>query len=54
MNNASIDHAAELQRLLPHRAPMLLLDEVSDYSADHACARIHLDEQSAFHDATQK
>ncbi len=40
----------ELEALLPHRAPMVLLSEVIDYDENLATARIHISAQSPFFD----
>ena len=40
----------DLQTLLPHRAPMLLLDEVVDYDDHFATARVLVSQVSAFFD----
>ncbi len=37
--------------LLPHRPPMLLIDTLVDVSPQHARARVHIGEQSAFFEA---
>jgi len=41
----------DLETLLPHRAPMLLLSEVVDYDENCASALIHITTDSAFFDA---
>ena len=40
----------DLETLLPHRAPMILLSEVLDYDEEQASARIHISSNSAFFD----
>ncbi len=40
-----------LEQLLPHRAPMLLLDSMLSCSAERASARVTIGEQSSFYDA---
>lgn len=42
----------DLETLLPHRAPMILLSRVVDYSDDFAHALVNINEQSAFFDTT--
>ncbi len=42
----------DLEILLPHRAPMLLLSEVVDYDEQAAIARVHITEDSPFFDAS--
>lgn len=41
----------DLETLLPHRAPLLLLSEVVDYDDDVATARVHITAQSPFYDS---
>lgn len=41
----------ELETLLPHRAPMILLSEVIDYDDTFATAQIHISAQSPFFDS---
>lgn len=40
----------DLETLLPHRAPMLLLNSTVDYGADFAQALVHIDEHTHFFD----
>lgn len=40
----------DLETLLPHRDPLLLLSEVVDYDDDIATARVHITAQSPFYD----
>ena len=47
MTNKTLD----LETLLPHRAPMLLLSEVVNYDETFASARIYITTDSAFFDA---
>jgi len=47
-----INKTHDLEILLPHRAPMLLLSEVVDYGEDFASALVHITETSPFFDAT--
>lgn len=41
----------DLEILLPHRAPLLLLSEVVDYGDDFASALVHITPESPFYDA---
>lgn len=41
----------DLETLLPHRAPLLLLNEVVDYDESFASALIHITAESPFFDA---
>ena len=42
----------DLETLLPHRAPMLLLSSAIDYDNGFAHALVHIDEHAAFFDHT--
>lgn len=44
------DRTLDLDVLLPHRAPMVLLDEVVDYGDDFALARVSIRPASPFFD----
>jgi predicted hotdog family 3-hydroxylacyl-ACP dehydratase len=48
MKNKTLD----LETLLPHRAPMLLLSEAVDYGEDFAKALVHITPDSPFFDVT--
>lgn len=45
------ENTFDLEILLPHRAPMILLSRAVDYSDDFAQAEVLITEQSAFFDA---
>ncbi|TXH48589.1 MAG: 3-hydroxylacyl-ACP dehydratase, partial [Cellvibrionales bacterium] len=42
------ENTFDLEILLPHRAPMILLSRAVDYSDDFAQAEVLITEQSAF------
>ena len=46
-----INKTLDLETLLPHRAPMLLLSEVVDYGEDFASTLVHITTDSPFFDA---
>jgi predicted hotdog family 3-hydroxylacyl-ACP dehydratase len=46
-----INKTLDLEKLLPHRAPMLLLSEVVDYGETFSSARVHITTDSLFFDA---
>lgn len=46
----AMEKTFDLETLLPHRAPMILLDAVIGYDESFACARVRINWQSAFFD----
>lgn len=42
----------KIEELLPHSPPMVLIDEIVDYSTDHLVAKINCNKQSRFFDNT--
>jgi predicted hotdog family 3-hydroxylacyl-ACP dehydratase len=46
-----VDKELDLEVLLPHRAPMILLDRVLDYGDDFSSAELHIHPDNLFFDA---
>jgi predicted hotdog family 3-hydroxylacyl-ACP dehydratase len=51
MKNDRMSKTLDLETLLPHRAPLLLLSEVVDYDEIFAMALVHITKESQFFDA---